>query len=144
MLTDSIGDIIGIPCDLGVVKVSHMMDAQANGNYWRMIEEAMPTFIKNGMQAWRLYSEGQTTMQGSPINSPDKEGAHRLSGAEAIGKALGFKPVSSTKSYDVFAANKRREEVRSDKLNDLAVMVPKTRDTGDPSGCRQPIREIEA
>ena len=51
VLTDSIGDIIGIPYDLGIVKVSNMMDAQAQGNYWRMVEEAMPTFIKNGMEA---------------------------------------------------------------------------------------------
>lgn len=144
VLTDSIGDIIGIPYDLGIVKVSNMMDAQANGNYWRMIEEAMPTFIRNGMQAWRLYSEGQTTMRGRPINSPGKAGARKLSGAEAVGKALGFQPVSSTKSYDAYAANKRRDEVRSDKINDLAVMVLKTQDTGDTSGRRQAIKEIQA
>ncbi|WP_165079240.1 MULTISPECIES: PLxRFG domain-containing protein [unclassified Desulfovibrio] len=144
VLTDSIGDIIGIPYDLGIVKVSNMMDAQAQGNYWRMIEEAMPTFIRNGMQAWRLYSEGQTTMRGRPINSPGKEGARKLSGAEAVGKALGFQPVSSTKSYDAYAASKRRDEVRSAKLDELTVMALKTHDTGDPSGRRQAIKEIEA
>lgn len=143
VLTDSIGDIIGIPYDLGIVKASNMMEAQAQGNYWRMIEEAMPTFVKNGMQAWRLYSEGQTTMRGRPINSPGKEGARKLSGAEAVGKALGFQPVSSTKSYDAYTASKRREEVRSDKINDLAVMVLKTHDTGDPSGRRQALKDMQ-
>lgn len=144
VLTDSIGDIIGIPYDLGIVRISNVMDAQASGNYWRMIEEAMPTFVKNGMQAWRLYSEGQTTMRGRPINSPGKPGARKLSGAEAVGKALGFQPVSSTKSYDAYAASKRRDGVRSEKLNELTVLVLKTHDTGDPSGRRQAIKEIGA
>lgn len=142
VLTDSIGDIIGIPYDLGIVRISNVMDAQASGNYWRMVEEAMPTFVKNGMQAWRLYSEGQTTMRGRPINSPGKPGARKLSGAEAVGKALGSQPVSSTKSYDAYAASKRRGEVRSEKLNELTVLVLKTHDTGDPSGRRQAIKEI--
>lgn len=83
-------------------------------------------------------------MRGRPINSPGKEGARKLSGAEAIGKALGFQPVSSTKSYDAYAASKRRDEVRSAKLDELTLMALKTHDTGDPSGRKQAIKEIEA
>ena len=52
--------------------------------------------------------------------------------------------MSSTKSYDAYAASKRRDEVRSAKLDDLTLLALKTHDTGDPSGRKQAIKEIEA
>lgn len=142
VLTDSIGDIIGIPYDLLVVKPSRVMEAHSKGNTWRMLEEAAPVALKNGMQAWRLYSEGQTTMTGRPINDPGEKGARRLSSGESFGKLLGFQPVSSTKSYDAYAATKHADQVRSDKIDELTVLALKTYDTGDPAGRREVNREL--
>lgn len=142
VLTDSIGDIIGIPYDLLVVKPSRVMEAHSKGNTWRMLEEAAPVAVKNGMQAWRLYSEGQTTLSGRALNDPGEKGARRLTGGESFGKLLGFQPVSSTKSYDAYAATKHADQVRSDKIDELTVLALKTYDTGDPAGWREANREL--
>ena len=142
VLTDSIGDIIGIPYDLLVVKPSRMMEAHGKGNTWRMLEEAAPVALKSAMQAWRLHTEGQTTMAGRPINSPGQRGARKLSGSEAVGKALGFQPVSSTKSYDAYAAGKHADQVRSDKIDELTVLALKTYDTGKPDGRIAMMQEL--
>lgn len=131
VLTNSLGDIIGIPYDLAIQRPSRIMEAARADNWWRVVEEAVPTLVKNAMQGWRLYSEGQTSMKGKPINTPGESGARKLTGAEAIGKALGFQPVSSTKSYEAYAAQKRREEVRSDAIDKAAVLALKSRDTGE-------------
>lgn len=142
VLTDSIGDIIGIPYDLLVVKPSRVMEAHSKGNTWRMLEEAAPVAVKNGMQAWRLYSEGQTTMTGRPINDPGEKGARRLSSGESFGKLLGFQPVSSTKSYAAYAATRHADQVRSDKIDELTVLILKTYDTGDLAGRREANRKL--
>lgn len=142
VLTDSIGDIIGIPYDLLVVKPSRMMEAHGKGNTWRVLEEAAPVALKSAMQAWRLHTEGQTTMAGRPINSPGQRGARKLSGSEAVGKALGFQPVSSTKSYDAYAAGKHADQVRSDKIDELTVLALKSFDTGKPDGRIAMMQEL--
>lgn len=144
VLTDSIGDIIGIPYDLLVVKPSRMMEAHGKGNTWRVLEEAAPVALKSAMQAWRLHTEGQTTMAGRPINSPGQRGARKLSGSEAVGKALGFQPVSSTKSYDAYAAGKHADQVRSDKIDELTVLALKSFDTGKPDGRIAMMHELRA
>ena len=142
VLTDSIGDIIGIPYDLLVVKPSRMMEAHGKGNTWRVLEEAAPVALKSAMQAWRLHTEGQTTMGGRPINSPGQRGARKLFGSEAVGKALGFQPVSSTKSYDAYAAGKHADQVRSDKIDELTVLALKSFDTGKPDGRIAMMQEL--
>jgi hypothetical protein len=134
ILADSMGDIFGIPYDLLIVKPSRVLDAQSKGNTWRMVEEAAPVFLKNAMQAYRLATEGQTTVTGRPINDPGEPGARRISTGEAIGKALGFQPLSSTKSYEAYAARTHADRVRSDKIDELTVLALRTRDTGQPGG----------
>ncbi len=143
VLTQSIGDIIGIPYDLLIEKPSKMIEAHSKGNSWRMIEEAMPVAFKSGMQAWRLYTQGQTTMSGRPINDPGTPGARKLSSSEAIGKMLGFQPVSSTKSYDAYAASQHSKLVRDDKLDELTALALKTFDTGDPAGRKEMLKELK-
>ena len=118
------------------------MEAHSKGNTWRMLEEAAPVAVKNGMQAWRLHSEGQTTMTGRPINDPGEKGARRLSSGESFGKLLGFQPVSSTKSYAAYAATRHADQVRSDKIDELTVLMLKTYDTGDLAGRREANRKL--
>lgn len=144
VLAESLGSIIGIPYDLLFNKGSAMIDAKKAGNYERILEEAAPTFVKNGLQAWRLHNEGHTSMKGKPINLPGEKGARKLTAGEAIGKALGFQPTSSTKSYEAYAAERRRDEVRSNKLNELAVKMLKGLEAGDTSVKGEIMREIKA
>jgi hypothetical protein len=83
------------------------------------------------MQAWRQYTEGQTTMKGRPVADPGEQGARRISETEAGLKALGFPPVSSTKSWDAYMADKRREQVRSDQIDQFTVRMLKADANGD-------------
>ena len=134
ILAESFGDIIGIPYDLAIEKPSKVMEASRHGDLWRMVEEAAPVVLKNTMQAWRLMTEGQTAMSGRPINDPGEKGARKLSGTEAVGKVLGFQPVSSTKSYAAYAARQHAEKVKGDMLDELTVLALRSHDTGTPDG----------
>ena len=98
VLTEGIGDIIGIPWDMFVERPSKVMEAMRADNYWRAVEEVVPTAVSNGMKAWRLATEGQKTLKGRDINDPGEQGARKLSSGEAFGKLLGFQPVSATRS----------------------------------------------
>jgi hypothetical protein len=120
ILTESLGGILGIPYDLVIEKPSKIMEFAKRGEVWRAVEEAMPTIVKNGMQAWRLYTRGQTTASGKPVNTPGKAGARRLTEAEAAAKALGFQSTSAAKSYDAYLAQKTADKARSEKVAELA------------------------
>ena len=58
-------------------------------------------------------------------------------------KALGFQPVSSTKSYDAYAAAQHSKQVRVDKLDDLTALALKTFDTGDPAGRKEMLKDLK-
>ena len=131
VLTEGIGDIIGIPWDMFVERPSKVMEAMRADNYWRAVEEVVPTAVSNGMKAWRLATEGQKTLKGRDINDPGERGARRLSSGEALGKLLGFQPVSATRSYDAYAASRHSDGVRADKADEVATIMVKALDAGD-------------
>ena len=142
VVTESIGNLIGIPYDLFVEKPSKIIEAYRKGNEWRAVEEVVPTAVKNALQAWRLYYEGQTTVSGRPINTPGVQGARKLSVDEAAGKLLGFQPVSSTKSYAAYEAANHAKSVRSDKIDDLTLIGLKAKDNNDPVRRQEMIRKL--
>lgn len=131
VLTEGIGDIIGIPWDMFVERPSKVMEAMRADNYWRAVEEVVPTAVSNGMKAWRLATEGQKTLKGRDINDPGEQGARKLSSGEAFGKLLGFQPVSATRSYDAYAASRHSDSVRADKADEVATIMVKALDAGD-------------
>lgn len=131
VLTEGIGDIIGIPWDMFVERPSKVMEAMRADNYWRAVEEVVPTAVSNGMKAWRLATEGQKTLKGRDINDPGEQGARKLSSGEAFGKLLGFQPVSATRSYDTYTASKHSDSVRADKADEVATIMVKALDAGD-------------
>ena len=131
VLTEGIGDIIGIPWDMFVERPSKVMEAMRADNYWRAVEEVVPTAVSNGMKAWRLATEGQKTLKGRDINDPGEQGARKLSSGEAFGKLLGFQPVSATRSYNAYTASKHSDSVRADKADEVATIMVKALDAGD-------------
>lgn len=131
VLTEGLGDIIGIPWDMFVERPSKVMEAMRADNYWRAVEEVVPTAVSNGMKAWRLATEGQKTLKGRDINDPGEQGARKLSSGEAFGKLLGFQPVSATRSYDAYTASKHSDSVRADKADEVATIMVKALDAGD-------------
>ena len=131
VLTEGLGDIIGIPWDMFVERPSKVMEAMRADNYWRAVEEVVPTAVSNGMKAWRLATEGQKTLKGRDINDPGEQGARKLSSGEAFGKLLGFQPVSATRSYDAYTASKHSDSGRADKADEVATIMVKALDAGD-------------
>ena len=131
VLTEGIGDIIGIPWDMFVERPSKVMEAMRADNYWRAVEEIVPTAVSNGMKAMRLATEGQKTLKGRDINDPGEQGARKLSSGEAFGKLLGFQPVSATRSYDAYTASRHSDSVRADKADEVATIMVKALDAGD-------------
>ena len=53
------------------------------------------------MSAARLLHEGQTTLSGAPVTLPGEREARKLALSQAVGKALGFQPLSSCKDFDL-------------------------------------------
>ena len=143
---DTITAAIGIPYAF-IEMADKSVKAVQGGNAYRAIEELAPMFIRNAMAAYRLATEGQKTMKGKAISNPGEHGPRKLSTAEAAGKALGFQPVSSTKSYDRYQAQKRSDSVRSDKINDVTLIWLNGMDTKDSrefAKARKEIREWNA
>jgi len=137
ILTDSLGSVIGIPYSV-VEIVSRMMEAGRGGDPWRVLEEAAPVALKNAMSAYRLSTEGQTTMRGRPIVEDGQP--RRLTTGEAVGKVLGFQPVSSTKNYDRYRAGQHAELVRREKADEIATKMFRARQEND-SAARKEARE---
>ncbi|MCT4626451.1 PLxRFG domain-containing protein [Halodesulfovibrio sp.] len=116
-LADNLGDILGIPWDLFVKKPTRIMTALENENDMRALEEAMPTVIKNIMQAYRLWNEGHTSLRGAPIEG------EKLSTSEMVARAIGFQPVSAVRQWDSHAATKRSMAIRSETANKIAAKI---------------------
>lgn len=125
IMTQSLVSLIGVPYDLTVNKVSRALEAHSYGADDRALEALVPTFMANIMQAYRLSTEGQTTLRGRPINSPGRQGARKLDAYEAVGKALGFQPTSSAKSYAAYKGDQLRTTVRSELIDDFTVQALK-------------------
>ena len=138
-MTESLGALLGIPYDLAVNKPSKALEAHRFGEEAKAVEALVPTFMANLMQAWRLATEGQTTLRGRPLNRPGQPGARRLTPAEAVGKALGFQPTSSAKSFEAYAADKLRTQVRSDRID---IFVNQVLDDLDSKGRPYMMREL--
>ena len=138
-MTESLGALLGIPYDLAVNKPSKALEAHRFGEDAKAVEALVPTFMANLMQAWRLATEGQTTLRGRSLNRPGQPGARRLTPAEAVGKALGFQPTSSAKSFEAYAADKLRTQVRSDRID---IFVNQALDDLDSKGRPYMMREL--
>jgi len=139
---DSLAGIIGIPWALAIERPNQFFEATKHRNVPRAVEALVPTFAANLSQAWRLYFDGQHTVSGRPINVPGRPGARKLTLGEAAGKALGFQPVSNTKSFAAFQAEERSKKVRSDKIDALTVMALRTVDSGNPAGRAKMLKEL--
>jgi hypothetical protein len=94
----NISEVAGVPVAV-LEKASRSIDFFNRGNAYRGVEEAMPSAVQNVMQAVRLYNEGATASTGRPIAAQGSKQQYRYTEGEAVGKALGFQPLSKTKAY---------------------------------------------
>ncbi|MDK2956544.1 MAG: hypothetical protein PWQ57_2040 [Desulfovibrionales bacterium] len=143
-MENNLGDILGIPYDIIFVKPSQAKKALRGGDVGRAVEAVSPTFIKNMMQAYRLYAEGQTAISGKPINEPGRPGPRKLDVGEAMGKALGFQPLSNTKAWDKHRARQVSQDIRSEALRSMAGRLIRAWRDGDQERAEEAIADLKA
>jgi len=118
-LGEGIGSLLGVPYSM-FDELTKAVDAIKSGRPDRAAETVAPNFLKNIMSAERLYREGQTTVTGKPVNVPGERFPRKLTEGEAIGKALGFQPVSSTKAFEIYKSLEQLKSYRDEKQAELA------------------------
>ena len=67
-----------------------------------------------------------------------------MTDGEAFSKALGFQPLSSTKSYDAYISQKIADDARSKKIDDFTIMSLGALDGSDPAGHSKMLKELRA
>jgi hypothetical protein len=95
----TLGDLLGVPYAF-VEDTKNMLTDIRLGDYYRAIADspATPMIVRNAMNGYRLYSEGQTARTGRPISmTPKSKEGDKISGLATVGKALGFQPISVSK-----------------------------------------------
>jgi hypothetical protein len=113
-LGEGIGSLLGVPYST-FDEVTKAVDAVKSGRPDRAAEMVAPNFAKNIMSAYRLTIEGQTTVTGKPINVQGEQYPRKLTEIEAIGKALGFQPVSSIKAFEIYKSMEQLKRYRDEK-----------------------------
>ena len=113
------GEIVGVPWAV-IEDAESALTALNAGQGLRAFEYLAPTVLSNIAKGYRMATEGQRSITGKPINIPGKGDARKLSAMEALGKAAGFQPVSSTKAYDVYKKLEDFKAYRTGKVSGFA------------------------
>jgi hypothetical protein len=107
-----ITDMFGIPWDFFVERTSRSVESLKVGDHGRALEGMTPYVVKNMMQAVRMATEGATAVSGRPIAMPGQAEPRKLTTSEALGKAIGFQPLSATKAWDLHSSLTRSQGVK--------------------------------
>lgn len=107
-----VASLVGVPYSILIDDPAKAIEAYQYGDASRAVEAMAPRFIANAVAAARLYGEGAYTISGQPLTLPGESEARRISLPEAIGKAAGFQPLSSSKAWDI-----------NEKIEDLTKFV---------------------
>jgi proteasome lid subunit RPN8/RPN11 len=93
-------EIVGVPWAV-FQDIVDAIEYGWHGKIGRSAEALMPALVANVFRAYRMASEGMVSRAGTAINLPGEAGPSKLSGYEAVIKALGFQPTSATKAWDI-------------------------------------------
>lgn len=104
------------------------------GNYAKATEAIVPKFVRDAIQAGRFSGEGVTTFSGE----------HRMdvTGAEVLGKLLGFTPARVSEMYEATGAIKNAETAVLEKRKGLLSRAAQARIHGDSDGTREAMEDI--
>ncbi|MFP4587822.1 MAG: PLxRFG domain-containing protein, partial [Desulfohalobiaceae bacterium] len=116
---------------------------QTSGDTSRALEEVAPGFMRNLLRTYRLTQEGTMSKSGQPLNLPWETGPRKLDSWEAVGQALGFQPLSSTKSWDVMQSLQLSRGVRRRTQQRLADNIIRALRDGDQERAGQYVRQWE-
>lgn len=132
-------EIFGVPVAM-LEKIGNTFEFAGKGDYWRAMEEALPTAASNVMKAIRLADEGITTHSGKPIADGTGRPA-KLSKPEAVAKALGFQPVSQSKAFDAHKGQSDVEAFKKNKQDELVTRYLKAFRAKDMAAKEEVLRD---
>ncbi|GAB6176749.1 hypothetical protein JCM16814_16400 [Desulfobaculum senezii] len=143
-LTDQVLDnsleILGVPVAL-IEDIGLAAGYLRQGNTGRALEEILPAGLANILKAHRLTTKGAYTRSGRPIALPGETEAHRLTAEEAIAQAIGFQPLSRTKSWDAYSIAEDLKNFRQSKQKQLVYDYLQAVRSGDEKARRKAMRE---
>jgi hypothetical protein len=106
-------DMIGAPGELVRIPYRVSQDV-AKGDYYRALEDLVPSVFKAPLKAYRMATEGMTTRRGKPIL--DAEGKPiKLSLPQAIVKGLTFRTTKEAESRRQYEAQRTDMEINEER-----------------------------
>ena len=129
----NLSEVAGVPVAV-LEKASRSISFFNRGDAYRGVEEAMPTAVANIMQAIRLRNEGATAATGRPIAEFGGKEQYRFTDSEAVGKALGFQPISKAQAFSAKRAIEDVDSYRKTAQDRLLTRYVKARRAGDTEG----------
>jgi hypothetical protein len=112
-------------------------DHMGRGNYSKAAEAIVPKFIRDPLKAWRESDEGITSYSGEPLME--------TTGAEVIGRALGFAPSRASEMFEARNAVMNAKTALEEKRKVLLGQIAKSIIDGDretQAELRQDINEF--
>jgi hypothetical protein len=109
-------------------------DHMARGNWSKAAESMVPKFIRDPIQAGRIATEGITSYTGDHLMD--------VTGAEALGKLLGFSPARAAEMYEGRNAVKNAETAVMERRQYLIGKAARARMAGDTEEAAEAMRDI--
>jgi hypothetical protein len=116
---EAIMELIGVPWAV-YQDVESALQSYSAGQRMRALEYMVPTVAANPLKAYRMATTGQTSISGKPISDPGSRNPKTLTMGEAVGKAIGLQPVSSSKSWDLYQTLQSYAEFKQAKQRGFA------------------------
>ena len=129
------GPVVGVAdrIDRGFSKINE-------GNFWRGMEDLLPSAIANGLKGVRYATEGTTTLRGDPITGD-------VSAYNVVAQMLGFAPADYTRQLEINSAEKgidKNLSERSSKLKQKYYTAKRNGDTDSMADIKEKMLEIGA
>jgi hypothetical protein len=97
------------------------------GNFWRGMEDIMPSAVSNAFKGVRYATEGTTTLRGDPITGD-------VSVYNAVAQSLGFAPADYTRQLEISSTEKGIDKTLSEKSSKLKQKYYTAKRNGDTDG----------
>jgi hypothetical protein len=100
-----------------------------DGNYYRGLEQLMPTGVTNAMKAYRQATEGLTRRNGDALVTPEEVGA-----LDTVYSGLGFTPTAQSNRAEAADVQYKYDQKLHDKATKIKNEYLRARKEGDSGG----------
>jgi hypothetical protein len=94
------------------------------GHVYRAAETFAPSFLKNGLKAYRFMEEGATTLKGDPLDTD-------INGRNVLAQLAGFSPADLSLAYEETSMKKKVESRILERRKYILNLINAARTAGD-------------